>query len=745
MLRRVLVALLVLLSVCSKGIAQDRCYTDEKYREMVQAYPGILDLEREFEAQIRSNAGGVNVAGLNKTTISATDTSIIDIPIVIHIVHDYGAEYLSDNVIYEAAKYWADVYMCQNADTSTVIDPFKKWVGNPRIRLHLATIDPNGKPTKGVVRHRSYLTSNADDQAKYNQWAPNKYINVWFIRQFGASATGAAAYAIYPSTAVYQPYADGIIGLYSYANYDKAIPHEFGHVLNLSHPWGSTNSPDVACGDDNVDDTPPTKGHNPVGCIPSALYDVTCAGGYLRHYTSRSGGDSIVDYPDTTNAQNIMDYTYCQRMFTKGQVVRMRTAMLSSTAGRNNLFSASNLAATGALAAMPDLKPVADYSVERSSGGGVTTDSRCYFLAANSPANFNFYNRSWNDTVTRVDWSFSNGATTPTASSLTAITNHFSVPGWVTVTQLATSNAGTDTLVRSNAVFVADTQAAGGSGYVQHFADAASVSNWPMFNFFENQYKWQLYSGVSSDGDNSCIKYRSRDTTNKRVATPAGDHDDFYTPAFNLAGVTGNFYLNFMTAAASSPAPSGFGAPDANADSLEIDASTSGGVRWTRIGGISGTTLANNGAKSSEFTPTSAGQWIGRSIPIPATYRTANTFLRFRYWPGTTGNNFYMDDLHLSQFPVGISASELPNSAFKIFPNPATSAFSVIFNPGMNGAVHLIIRDLAGKVVFERANTYSPGYIAQETLQRDDLPAPGLYFVSMVIDGNTATEKLVVY
>ncbi len=740
MFRKFSIVLAAMCCLAKASNAQQPCSTDQQYWESVKKYPQILDYERQFEAQM----AGITAHGIPgvaaKITLSPNDTTTFDVPIVVHVVHDYGVEYLADDVIYNAVKYWAQVYLAQNADTSMAIDPFKKYVGNARIRLHLATIDPNGKPTKGVVHDRSYLTTNADDQAKYSQWPQNKYINVWFINTFGAASTGAAAYAYYPSSAAFMPYYDGVIGLYNYVDYEKAIPHEIGHVLNLQHTWGNNNNPGVACGDDQVDDTPPTEGHNP-GCSAAALYDVTCAGGYLKHYTSVLGADSLVDYPDTTNAQNIMDYTYCQKMFTIGQCVRMRTALTSATAGRNNLITPANLAATGALAPMPDLPPVADFSIERATGAGIITDARTVFLSLGSGGNFNFKNRSWNDTISDVVWTFSNGATTPTSTTNGTVFNKFSVPGWVTVSLIANSNAGSDTLT-TTPVYVADTVAAGGFGYYQTFSNPAALANWPMFNYFSNQYKWGAYTGASRDGDNGCIRFRSFDTTQKRIATPLGDHDDLFTPSLNLSGLSGNVYLNFYTTAAA--ANSG-GVSTPAGDSLEIDATNNGGLRWTKIAAFTRGQLVNNGIKSTEFVPTASTPWVARAVVIPATYFTSSTFFRFRYWAGSTGNNFYMDDFNIGGFPADVAEIAKSAESFKIFPNPTNNGCNLVLRSGSEGVVHYSIKDITGRVVYEANETYSPDMLIQQPIAREITPNSGIYFVTVTIDGNAHTEKLVVY
>jgi hypothetical protein len=723
-------------TLCWGGFAraQEPCGTDQKYWELVKKHPEILEYEKQFEAQMAAGISGKGVA--SKTTLSASDTTIFDVPLVVHVVHDFGAENLSDNDIYDAVKYWAVVFMKENADTTTVIAPFARYIGHPRIRFHLATVDPAGRPTKGVVRHFSYLTSNADDDAKYYSWPNNKYINVWFVKQF-SGASGAAAYAYYPSAAAGIPQYDGVIGLYTYANYAKVIPHELGHVLNLQHVWGNNNSPGSACGNDQVDDTPPTKGHTPVGCVPSALYDTACATGYLKHYTAVSGADSIANYPDTVNAQNIMDYTYCQVMFTKGQAVRMRNALTSATAGRNNLYTASNLSATGALAAMPDLPPVADYIVNRASGGPFVTDSRTYFLTFNNANSFSFANQSWNDTISGVRWTFSNGADSATATSGTLM-NRFRTPGWVALSLTATSNAGSNTLVDSQAVYVADTTAIPGYFYDQYFRSAADISNWPMVNGYRNQYKWQFYTGASYDGDNTCVRYRSFDTTQKYFGGPYGDHDEFYTPAFNLDGITGNYYLNFMTAAAKASG-GGIG------DSLQIEVSTNGGAKWTKIGGWAPGTLVNNGTKATEFKPTLPTQWKIQSVAVPTAYRTTNTFFRFRYWPGSVGNNLYLDNFRLCPFPAEVNDANRAATAIKIYPNPTDGEFTLAFTTGASGMASISIKDLMGRVVYTTNQQYTPNTLQQIALGHSAIGIAGMYLVSVTMDGITKTEKLTVY
>lgn len=716
------------------------CSTDENYRLLLKKYPELKDYEESFNEQMDNIAGA-------RTTVGAD--SIYHIPIVVHIVHDYGAENIADNVIYEAAEYWTTVYKKENPDTINIITPFKKWAGNTRIQFHLATKDPNGNPTKGVVRHNSYLTFAGSDQAKFENWPNNKYINIWFVNVFNADHSGAAAYAYTPSSAGSIPFYDGVISLYSYIDRDKTIPHELGHVLNLRHTWGNTNNPTVACGDDNVHDTPPTKGHNPVGCVASALYDTVCAKGYFKKYTAViGGGDSIVDYPDTVNSQNIMDYTYCSLMFTIGQGVRMRAALSSSTAGRNNLHTTANLSATGALAPRPDLAPVADFIVNKATPG-TFTDLRTYFLTYTSPASFMFRNASWNDTISSISWSFSNGATTPTSTSTSVVSTKFTTPGWVTATMIATSNAGSDTLVDPQAVYAADTTPAGGQGYFQEFNSASEISNWPMFNYYKNPFKWQYNSTVGLGGTGGCIRYHSFDTSclttaSRRTGIATGDHDDIFTPAFNLAGASSTLYLDLFTCGAwTNKDVSAF--DDQVYDSLEIDVSITGGAQWKRLITYKGTDLANNGNFSTDFVPTSSSAWVPRSLVIPDVYKTGNTFFRLRYWPGNMGNNVYIDKMSISAWPAEVREALNSDRKFDVFPNPSANGCTLTFKTGSEGIVNYTITDITGKVLQQVTKQYEANSVQQEFISREVTPAAGMYLVIMNVDGARMTQKFVIY
>jgi hypothetical protein len=187
------------------------------------------------------------------------------VPVVFHILHTNGTENISDQKVYDQIARLNEDYRKQNADTSSLVSRFDTLAGDVNIEFRLAQIDPNGNCTNGIERIYTHKTNQANNASKLNQWPRDKYLNVWVVKDIAGSTSTSTilGYAQFPSdvNGPLYPY-DGIIMVYNNVNNSsRTLTHEIGHYLNLQHTWGSTNDPNVACGDDLVDDTPFTKGH----------------------------------------------------------------------------------------------------------------------------------------------------------------------------------------------------------------------------------------------------------------------------------------------------------------------------------------------------------------------------------------------------------------------------------------------------------------------------------------------------
>ncbi len=739
-----------------KGYSQAPCATDEIYKLQKQQNPDVAAYEKQLNESIAAfiaSAANPAKAAAKTSTDTHADTDYYDIPVVVHVIHNYGAELLKDSSIYGLIKDLNTFYNAQN-NLSTIIPPFRKYIGNAKMRFHLATKDPMGNPTTGITHRVSYLTYGGDDQAKFDQWPPHNYYNIWCENVIGRPTPGGTvlAYSTLPPGAESFPYNDGVITRADRINDGNTIQHESGHFFNLLHLWNSGTGVGEVCGDDEVDDTPPTKGHFSV-CGATQLYDTTCATNYYKLYVGASGmSDSLVNYPDTTNTQNVMDYSDCpQNMLSKGQVWRMRATLNSPIGGRNNLWADENLAVTGALTSV-DLAPVTDFVTRQTI---IATSPISFFTFPGT--NLFFNNKSWRDTITKVEWTFSNGAAKPTASFTTysginsGFDNNFAEPGWVNIKLEATgNNTGVTSTTYDHSVFVADKTGVNGAGYMQEFNADGDRDKWPTFNYYNNNFKWKLADvGVF---DNSCIMYQGFDErtgTDLLTGSPRGDYDDLYSVPFDLSSYAGSGLcnLNFHFSSASRT-----GSPDHVTDTMVIDYSTNKTHVWVNLTTLGKGNLINKGASSTAYTPTSYADWSPMTIAIPNAARSPYTVFRFRYKPGvfkgatqgSTGNNFYMDRIHVSAWPADVANVKMGDIDVRVVPNPTNGDAYVVVKDIANSKVEIAVSDITGKVVY-RTHEQLSGNAARVQIPHQVIATQGIYLVQTITGNQTNTQKLVVY
>lgn len=257
-------------SVFAQG--EYKCGTTQMHKKLLAEHPELAQVEADYNALLAKQKEE------NKNNKMSSHVYIV--PIVFHILHLNGAENISDAQILDEVNILNRDFRKRNADTSAIVAPFQAFASDSEIEFRLAQIDPDGNCTNGIDRIYSHKTDYANDNSKLNPWPRDKYLNVWVIRTM--ESVGTAGYAYYPSGSspwYMVPY-DGIIIIHSYVGSigtasvgtSRALTHEVGHWLNLAHTWGSTNDPEVACGDDAVNDTPPTAGHNTC----SNRYDFEC-------------------------------------------------------------------------------------------------------------------------------------------------------------------------------------------------------------------------------------------------------------------------------------------------------------------------------------------------------------------------------------------------------------------------------------------------------------------------------------
>jgi PKD repeat protein len=403
-------------------------------------------------------------------------------------------------------------------------------------------------------------------------------------------------------------------------------------------------------------------------------------------------------------------------MFTTDQGLAMQGTLSHTTAQRNNLWNSSNLISTGTDDTFKTVcAPVADFY----TGSKMTCNG----------SSIVFHDISTNGLVANRTWTFQDG--TPATSSEKDPEVTFNSSGWKTITLDVSNSVGSNSLTRTSYVYVSDNAALHGIGFWEGFEDPNVFTNeWIVFNPEGNSSK---FSSVTSTGymSSSCSKLYNYNNL-------PGDIDQLVSPSYDLTG-GGTVYLNFRYSCASHTSLSS----QVN-DILRVYSSTDCGKTWLLRATIGGSALANVGNVSSSFAPTSSSQWVGKSVLIPGFVCQPNVRFKFEYKTNGYGNNFYIDDINVSNYPVGIDDPDASSFSLNIFPNPVADHSVVILNQQISENISVKIYDLQGRIITELHNGWLNEGEHQFSLDRKTLGQQSMYLL-VVDDGiNIQREKFVV-
>ncbi len=700
------------------------CGTSEMREKLLKIYPELLEkeaaLERETMAYIKSQ-------GLEKSNEKQQGQIII--PLVVHVINEGGPENISDAQVLDEVRIMNLDYNKLNSDTASVTDStLSSIIANMGVEWRLANIDPNGNCTNGIDRVRSDQTWWGDDNSKLNDWPNNKYVNVWLVEKI---ANGAAGYAYFPSSIGTGGFSvsaafDGVLLLSNYTGSigtgssftSRALTHEIGHCFNLEHTWGNGNV-GTTCGDDGVNDTPLTKGWT---ACPSPANAKVC--------------NPLIE----ENYQNFMDYSYCNCMFTNGQKARWLAAANSATASRNNLWSNSNLVATGTADTFRNAcAPIADFVVNNR-----------YVCAGDSVVKFS--STSGNGAITTYYWQFPTG--TPSTAATANVTVKFTQLGWQTAKLTVSNGLGSNTKTDSFLVYVGADQPTYVAPYYEGFEDPNifNKNTWASVNYEENNVAdnnvtwFKQVSSASHTGTGSA-------QLNNWNAVATHDIDEIVSPGFDLIPLTTpqmtlSFYYSIATAAQFTQF---LGIPP---DSMVVYASANCSENWQPIyTNGSASTFINAGTVTSAFTPSSANQWKQVTINLSPSLRQLNVRFKFRVFTtlggvnGVTGggNNFYIDDINIGNAVVPTEVktiSALGN--VNLYPNPTGGDATLELNLLHAGNVSVKLYDLTGKVVMTCYNGWMNNGETRVMIEGSNHLSRGVYIVNVVADESVEQLKLIV-
>lgn len=686
----------VLIAVLSFGtaVAQDLkpCGTTEMMRKYFEEHPSYK-AQYLAEEQAAEQADQIAFANGYKEGDGRAMPPVYTIPVVFHILHEGGTENISDAQIHDQMRILNEDYRKLNADISAVVPSFTAIAADCEIQFRLAQKDPSGNCTNGIDRIFSSETNVGDDGSKLNQWPRNKYLNVWVVKTI---TSGAAGYAYLPGSTTFTPGIDGIVILSTYIgsigtgapSRSRALTHEIGHYLNLNHTWGGTNDPGVDCtGSDAVSDTPTTEGHT------------TCT------LTS-----SVCNPPIIENVQNFMEYAYCSNMFTAGQKTRMRNALTSTTAARNNLWSAGNLTATGL--STPAVLCLADFESSDLLNVVCQGDS------------LTFTDLSWNGDPTSWSWSFPGGTPSTSTDSVPVIT--YNTPGVYDVTLTVSNGSGSVNATKTDYVTVYPNTAVYSAAFWSEGFEGSAIPNadWNVRNANVGSNTWTQTTTAAATGTKS-VRIVNASTYDTHV-------DELVSPSVDMTAIVGAPSLTYKVAHAQKTSGS--------LDRLLVYVSTTCGQSWSLRQSLTGAALSTAGVMSGSFVPT-ASQWVTKTVSLASVATETNLFVMFKFI-SDAGNNIYLDDINIMG---NVGVDELSSTLnFNVYPNPAEDNTLISFSLIEKAETTISIYDVVGK---EISNVYTGNLNAgdhQYSIADNAKLASGIYFIKLNVGGESFTKKLIV-
>jgi PKD repeat protein len=691
-MKKIILPIFLSLLFISNSFAQkfNKCITHEMYLEQIKNDPLFLVNQQNLEIETHEFTSNQNQ--------NRSAAAIRIIPVVFHVVHEYGNESISKAQILDQLRTLNEDFRRLNPDTVNTPQPFKSISGDTEIEFRLATLDPNGNCTDGINRIYSPLTNNARDNIKalVTAWPRNKYLNVWIVKSIENSSGSAGTvlgYAQFPGGSAST---DGIVlrsdrtGSIGTSNDGRTMTHEIGHWLNLRHIWG-----DDQCGNDLVSDTPVHFEDNS-GC-PSFPHLSDCSG-------ANANGDMFTNYMDYSNGT-------CMNQFSIGQGNRMNAALSSSTSGRNNLPSSANLISTGTTTVVtPNCAPVADF-----------TPFLPTLICPGTSVTFN--DETYRAVPTSYSWSFPGG--TPSTSTEVNPVVVYNTPGTYQASLTVSNAAGSSSFSRQSLIIVAPENAQENDTLTQGF-EIQDIPNdkWLVVNRTAGSKTFVRTSTSKFAGAFSAFI----DNFNNRE----GDIDELISPTFDFTNIDSlsitykYAYAQRTTSAASS-------------NRLQVFLSIDCGKTWSLRSNVFGANLATIAAQNTAFFPTQIAQW--ENVVIPNIGGFANgTSVRIKFvFTSGDGNNFFIDNIQIKgNSTTSINEVNL-ESNFSIQPNPNNGLFNLT-SKDFNGKVNEVsIYSLIGKEIYRNNFVNSNNKLDVDISNFSN----GVYFMQVKTSKGNITKKIV--
>lgn len=291
-----------------------QCGTMAVYERLCETVPGYRNAMASIERQTRQF--------VETECLSFAPLAIYRIPVVIHCVYAEPSQKISLNQVQSQIRVLNQDFRLKNPNRKTIPKPWVSLAADTGIEFELATLDPEGNPTRGVTYTQTarpeFGTGDSikrADSGGVPPWDTSRYLNLWVAPLAG----GLLGYAQFPGGPAET---DGVVittsafGTNGTAkspfNGGRTATHEIGHYLNLRHIWGDTQD---CSGTDHCCDTPTQQFPNyGVPTFPK----ISC--------NNAPNGDMFMNYMDYVD-----DAVMC--LFTDSQAARMVATLNGARSG----------------------------------------------------------------------------------------------------------------------------------------------------------------------------------------------------------------------------------------------------------------------------------------------------------------------------------------------------------------------------------------------------------------------------
>jgi PKD repeat protein len=652
------------------------------------------------------------------------------IPVVVHVIHDGGPAKISKKQVRSQFEILNNAY--RNRPETNMYSDFGT---DNSIEFQLATKDPNGNPTDGIVYHFDtnqvdHARASEDSMKSAYHWDQTQYCNVWLVSNLtagqGVSIGGYAAFPWYDldrSGVVLENEAWGYqAGTAQGTNRYNTAAHELGHWLSLFHPFqGNCSGAGTSCNvqGDHTCDLPQISrtyfqqnGPSFLSRSMSTRYN-TCDDGTNNQPDKLDYERSYMDYSDNS----------IQSVLSPDQKQRMVSALNNASYdGLNQLWSASNLQATGV---GPHKAPKA-FLVAQTH----TTLKHQY-------VQFNHYSEGQPDQFT---WKFQGGS--PATSTQEFPKVRYDSAGTYDVTLIVENASGVqDTMKRTDYIRVVD------SVYSLPFSETFTT---PGPNFPDNwlvRNKDDYGQAMSSEWKKTFAS--SADQNSGAALIENGYHaaiheeDALILPPMDCAGYD-NVGLRFSRAYVPYAFESSGQSNTVVTDTLSVYASRDGGATWERVYHKGGQELASKNTTTTEIlTNPSTGDFMPDSVNLN---QFGGDSIRIKFvskngW----GNHIYVDEIRVDSSNYEVDSvtrrAEPPQLAdFALYPNPAQGRANIDLTLRQAASVQVRVLDMQGRQVLRESYGQRTG---RQRLQLDlSEQADGLYMIQLQAGQRTYTRKL---